>query len=62
MTEVKYTYYWCENCGWDSVRNRDDIKGPCPLCAEDTGDDGHMRQRPATEQDKPEGKDDRFAH
>ena len=56
----EFTYYWCDDCGWDSVRKRDDIKGPCPLCAGDNGTDGRMKQKPCPEdQGKVEGKDDR---
>ncbi len=55
-----FTYYWCNDCGWDSVRDRNDIKGPCPLCAGDNGGDGHMRQKPCLPDQGPvEGRDDR---
>lgn len=57
-----YTYYECLDCGWDTIRSRDDITGPCPLCAGDNGGDGRMTQRPATDADgSVEGKDDRIA-
>lgn len=60
MNDTGFTYYWCDDCGWDSVRSRDNIKGPCPLCAEDNGRDGDMRQKPCpADQGKVEGKDDR---
>jgi hypothetical protein len=55
-----YTYYECLDCGWDTVRTRADISGPCPLCAGDSGGDGRMMSRPATKNDeKVEGQDDR---
>lgn len=57
-----FTYYWCDDCGWDSVRSRDNITGPCPLCAGDNGGDGRMRRQPCTaDQGAVEGKDDRKA-
>jgi hypothetical protein len=55
-----FTYYWCEECGWDSVRSRDNIRGPCPECAGDTGRDGDMRSKPCPPDQGPvEGRDDR---
>lgn len=55
-----FTYYWCEECGWDTVRDSDDIKGPCPICAGDTGRDGDMRNKPCpADQGRVEGRDDR---
>lgn len=55
-----FTYYWCDECEWDSIRSRDDIRGPCPMCAGDGGGSGRMRQRPARDEDGAvEGKDDR---
>ena len=61
-TELPYTYYWCEECGWDSIRLSPNIKGPCPICAEDNGRDGDMRQRAARPGERSEGLDDRFIH
>lgn len=55
-----YTYYWCEECGWDTVRASASIKGPCPLCAGDTGRDGDMQKKPCPADQGPvEGHDDR---
>jgi len=55
-----YTYYWCDECGFDTIRSCDSIRAPCPLCAGDNGRDVIMRSRPATEDDgKVEGLDDR---
>jgi hypothetical protein len=57
-----YTYYECLDCGWDTIRNSVDITGPCPECAGDSGGEGRMAQRPATDDDgSVEGKDDRIA-
>lgn len=57
---MTFTYYWCDDCEWNSVRSSPTIKGPCPMCAGDSGGDGRMRSRPATDQDGPvEGRDDR---
>jgi hypothetical protein len=56
----EFTYYWCAECGWDTIRSSSTISSPCPLCAGDNGRDGDMRQRPATEDDGAvEGRDDR---
>lgn len=55
-----FTYYWCDDCGWDSVRMSDDIKGPCPMCAGDNGSDGNMKQKECPkDQGSVEGLDDR---
>lgn len=57
---IEYTYYWCDDCGWDSVRFRSDITGPCPMCAGDNGGDGRMRKKACpAEQGPVEGRDDR---
>ena len=54
------TYYECHDCGWDSIRQSPNIKGPCPECASDSGGDGRMTSRPAKPDDGPvEGLDDR---
>lgn len=59
MSDGSFTYYWCGDCGWDTVRNRD-VRGPCPLCEGDTGRGADLRWRPATADDGPvEGLDDR---
>ena len=63
MAEKKFWYYECLDCGWDTVRDRHNISGPCPLCAGDSGGDGRMTCRPATPEDgKVEGRDDRVPH
>ena len=61
MSEARiFTYYECQECGWDSVRDRADIKGPCPICAGDTGRDGQMTSEPCRlDQGPVEGRDDR---
>ena len=55
-----FTYYWCEECGWDSVRASDKMRGPCPECAGDNGREGDIRSKPCPpDQGKVEGDDDR---
>lgn len=55
-----FWYYECADCGWDTVRSRSNITGPCPLCAGDSGGDGRMICKPCPDdQGAVEGVDDR---
>lgn len=57
-----FTYYECDDCGFNTVRDRDNIPGACPICAEDNGRDGSMRGKPCPPDQGPvEGRDDRPA-
>ena len=59
-----YTYSECPECGFDSVltdKVADGASRACPLCAGDSGHDVRMRQRVASDADKPEGRDMRPA-
>lgn len=60
-----FTYLECPECEFDMVLAAADIgpgmKVACPLCHQDTFRAVAMTERPATDADKPEGPDSRYA-
>lgn len=60
MTEYKFDYFECPDCGFDSVQRADFIGSEiCPICAEDNAHSIRMTRRPATADDRVEGYDAR---
>lgn len=57
-----FDYFQCPECEFDSVQLATFMGSTeCPLCAGDSGHSVTMRRRPASPDDKPEGRDARLA-
>lgn len=57
-----FTHWECPDCQWDCVlREGRETVVICPLCLSDSRHVRRCRPRPATDDDKPEGDDEREA-
>lgn len=56
-----YLYLECPVCEWDCVlaKSGSEMGLSCPLCAGDSGRGVYLRSRDATDDDRPEGADER---